>query len=252
MQRFLSSLALLALLVMTACTEDNLEPLPDGSRYFPLDSERVLVYRSDSIIFDDDASGNVLDTLSGFIRETIVDTTSTAEGVTTYVVQRNFRRSETEPWSAPLLLLMHRDDQFAYRTEGNLRFIKMRFPLRKTTEWQPTALFNDAIEVPIGTELIEMYTNWDGRVSSLDQPESIGSLDFDSVMTCIHADDDNEIERRYVTEKYATGIGLIYRTDTILDSRCKRLGDLQPCFDETWNEKGEKGYILNQQLIAIE
>lgn len=252
MQKHLTLLFVTAALFILGCAEENTEPLPDGHRYFPLEMGMTLIYRTDSIIFDDDISGNVMDTLSGFVRETVVDTMTTGDGILAHIVSRTFRKTEGDPWSAPVLVLIHKDDQNAFRKEGNLRFVKMRFPLRETTEWAPTSFFNEFVEVQIGTENIEMYTSWDGRVLSMDKPETIGALSFDSVMTCIQADDDNEIERRFVTEKYATGIGLIYRADTILDSRCKRLGDLEPCFDETWSQRGEKGYILHQELIAIE
>jgi hypothetical protein len=213
---------------------------------------QVRIYQSDSIIFDDAPGGNLKDTLSGLVREVIVDTIHSPGATVSYLVERQFRRSEDDEWEAPVLSLLQMDAQFAYNTEGNLRFVKMRFPLRASTTWEPTSYFNEQIAVTVGTETLEMYTNWNGMVLDLDRAENIGGLSFDSVMTCVHADDDNEIERRYVLEKYATGVGLVLRTDTILDSRCKRLGDLEPCFDESWNDKGEKGYILRQELISVE
>ena len=71
-------------------------------------------------------------------------------------------------------------------------------------------------------------------------------------MSCYQANEDTEIERRYVLEKYARNVGLVSRTDTIVDSRCKRLGDFIPCLGMPWIEKGEKGYIMNQVLISFQ
>ena len=137
----------------------------------------------------------------------------------------------------------------------------MQFPLRDSSRWDPTQFINPDTEVTVGTEQIEPYLNWSGRVLELGKSEQVGAFSFDRVLTCLQADDDNGIERRYVLEKYAHGVGLVYRVDTILDSRCKRLGILEPCLvinnnvnppDTTcqpWVTKAEKGYILRQEIL---
>jgi hypothetical protein len=51
-------------------------------------------------------------------------------------------------------------------------------------------------------------------------------------------------------EKYVRNIGLVQRTDTILDSRCFTLGDFTPCIGKPWLEHAGKGYILHQVMIA--
>ena len=244
------SAAFWILLFGVGCDEEPFDPLPDGRDYYPLEIGSVLEYRYDSIIFDDFQGGNRMDTFSGFIREEVVDTVAIG-GSTEFVIQRSIRRSTDQPWTNVATLSQHTDQAFAYRQESNLRLIKMRFPLRATSAWDPTALIDPGTEVTVGTETIEMFSNWSGEVTGLGQEEEIGDFAFDEVMTCLQADDDNEIERRYVVEKYARGIGLVFRVDTILDSRCKRLGDLVPCFGETWSEKGEKGYILRQEIYRI-
>jgi hypothetical protein len=52
-----------------------------------------------------------------------------------------------------------------------------------------------------------------------------------------------------VQEKYARNIGLVERTDTILDSRCIDLGDFTECLGKPWLEHAGKGYILSQIMI---
>ena len=233
-----------------ACSEEPFEPVPDGRDYFPLEIGRVLEYKYDSIIFDDFQGGNRQDTFSGFIREEIVDTVATS-GALEYVIRRSIRSASDQPWVNVATASEHADEAFAYRQESNLRLIQMRFPLRSTSTWDPTALIDPSTEIMVGTEFIEMFSNWSGEVTTFAQQESIGDFTFDEVTTSMQADDDNEIERRYVMQKFARGVGLVERVDTILDSRCKRLGDLVPCFDETWSEKGEKGYILRQEIYRI-
>ena len=173
--------------------------------------------------------------------------------------EQSFRPSENDPWVVLRVLATRMSGYQAIRKEGNLDHTKMRFPLRANTNWDPTQFFDPTIQVPVGTELIEQYSNWNGTVLSIDQPESIGPFSFPEVLTVQQADDDNEIERRFSHEKYAKDVGLVLRIDTILDSRCKRLGDLLPCLDEVdgalvsqpWEMKAEKGYILHKEIVRI-
>jgi len=247
----------LSLITLISCTESEVKPISEGRDYFPLEVGRLLEYRIDSIIFDDIQGGNVQDTFSGFIRESITGKFEGLTGDTAYTIERSFRRTEADPWIVTNIYTESTDLSLAYRQEGNLTLVKMQFPLRDNTRWDPTAFIDPTIEVEVGTELIEMYSNWEGLVLKLDAPESIASFDFEKVLTCQQADDDNDIERRYVIEKYAEGVGLVLRVDSILDSRCKRLGDLLPCLEsdgsgnlvpQPWIMKAEKGYILRQEI----
>lgn len=239
----------LSVILMSGCGE-TVDINPDrGYAYFPLQTGQWRVYAVDSIVFDDAPGGNVQDTTRGFVRERVMSSFIDLEGDTAFYIERSFRREATDPWEVVATWSALRDNQNAQKNEGNLRFVKMRFPLRENTKWDATQFVSDNTDVPVGTELIEAYTNWGGEVIALDVAEDIGEFSFDHVATCLQADDDNEIERRYVAEKYAKDIGLVLRTDTILDSRCKRIGELQPCLGQSWSAKGEKGYILHQEII---
>lgn len=247
----------LSLIAQFGCTETEVVVVPDGRDYFPLEVGQLLEYRIDSIIFDDIQGGNVQDTFSGFIRERITAKFEGLTGDTAYIIERSFKRMEMDPWVVTNIYSESTDDSYAFRQEGNLSLVKMQFPLRDITRWDPTAFIDPTIEVEVGTELIEMYSNWEGLVLNLNTPETIGFFSFEKVLTCQQADDDNDIERRFVMEKYAEGIGLVLRVDSILDSRCKRLGDLLPCLEsdgngnlvpQPWMEKAEKGYILRQEI----
>ena len=250
----------LSLAVLAACTESNVTPLADGRFYYPLEVGRFLEYRLDSIVFDDIQGGNVQDTFSGFIREVITEKFEGLTGDTAYLIERSFKRLETDPWVVTNVYTESTDQSFGMRQEGNLTLIKMKFPVRDDTRWDPTTFIDPTIEVPIGTELVEMYSNWEGLVISMDSNAIVGSFRFDNVLTCQQADDDNGIERRFVMEKYAEGIGLVLRVDSILDSRCKRLGELLPCLEsdgngnlvlQPWIEHAEKGYILRQEITRF-
>lgn len=247
----LSVLLIFASGIALMCCNDP-EPLTvdRGEEYFPLITGKILEYRVDSIIFDDAGSVNVLDTFSAFVRERVIDAYAGTEGDTIYRVQREYRMTQDQGWIATGLWTASRSTFEGVRAEGNQRLTKMEFPLYKNRKWDPTKYVNELINIPVGSELINMYSYWNGEVISINQPEQIGSFAFDNVMTCMQADDDNELERRFVLEKYAKGIGLVFRMDTIVDSRCERLGEFGPCIGQSWMQKGEKGYIMKMELVA--
>lgn len=257
MRQFVALSVVLTVTLMMGCGGQEV-PLPSSGRdYFPMKVGAELEYRMDSIIFDDAPNGNTRDTFSGFVLERVASAEPLGGSDSLFTIERMFRRGEGENWSLTDIWTMESDERNAYRTEENQVLVKMRFPLTLNTLWDPTEFVSDDTEVEVGTEFIEMFTNWAGRVISIGEPAAIGSLVFEDVLTVQQADDDNEIERRFVFEQYAAGIGLIFRADTIVDSRCKRLGDLLPCFDnidgelvsQPWERKAEKGYIMRQQLI---
>jgi len=239
----------IAITVLCCCDDPAPVLIDRGERYFPLEIGRVLEYRVDSVIFDDAGFSNKLDTFTAYIRERIMDVSVDLEGDTVYHIQRAHRSQPDLPWQVTHVWTAGSDGVEVTRVEENQRLVKMEFPLYLDKSWDPTRYVNTAINVLVGTESINMFSYWDGRVVSIDQPEQIGTFAFDSVMTCMQADDDNVLERRYVMEKYAKGLGLVFRMDTIVDSRCERLGDFGPCEGMQWMQKGEKGYIMRMELI---
>jgi len=237
-------------LLWISCKPDPAEILDRGEAYFPLEVGRQLVYQVDSIIFDDAGNSNRLDTFSGFIRETITDAYLDSEMDSVFVIERAFRRTEMDSWQAAQIWTASRTYSTAFRVEENQRLVKMEFPLYRGRKWNPVRYVDPGIVVPVGTEEIELFAYWSGEVLALDESELINNFNLDRVLTCIQADEDTEIERRFVLEKYARDIGLVARMDTILDSRCKRIGDFTPCIGLDWMEKGEKGYIMSMKLIS--
>jgi hypothetical protein len=65
---------------------------------------------------------------------------------------------------------------------------------------------------------------------------------FDKVIVINQAAEENLLELRRVTEKYAAGIGLISNEMQILDSQAAASG-------APWRKKAQKGFILHQSLI---
>ncbi|MEO7174256.1 MAG: hypothetical protein ABIV51_00510, partial [Saprospiraceae bacterium] len=138
----------------------------------------------------------------------------------------------------------------AIRHEENLDFVKMTFPLHKNDDWNGNKYFPENIQISIHEELLEVYKYWHYFVESLDKQEAVGDFSFERTMTIEQVDEDNLLERRFSIEKYAFGIGLVFKEQVILDSQCS--GNPIDCIDMSWEDKADKGFILRQTIISYE
>jgi len=85
------------------------------------------------------------------------------------------------------------------------------------------------------------------------EAEEINGYMFDDVLTVQLADSDSEIEYRYGIEKYARGVGLVYRELWILDTQCKGCCNAPDgtipveCTILPWEERADEGFIMIQK-----
>lgn len=225
-----------------------------GYEYYPLQVGQIREFAVDSILFDPALNGTPTDTNSWFIRESITDSFPGQDGLTWYRIERAQRQSESLPWQVGKVYAAARSKQQAYRTEENLRFIKMTFPLQANKTWDGNAFFSTRTAVEVAGEQIEMFVDWDYRILSLADPLQVGDLLLDSVCSIQLADSENLVEYRQGKEHYAKNIGLVYRELQILDTQCAVCcnGDFGVCATIDWGQKAEKGFILRQRLLRWE
>jgi hypothetical protein len=237
----------------TGCVKDKIEsPIEDGTKeYFPLKPGQFVIYSIDSIVIDDAPGGNVKDTVSFQIREEITNFQISLSGDTLFYVERSRRNHVGDPWQLTDLWTASRSTSEALRTEENLKFRKMIFPLYKGRRWLSTAYIPASTTILVGTENIQAFQDWTAEVLSIDKPDQVGSFNFvqGQVMQVSQTDTDDGSTKRFVLEKYARNIGLVQRIDTILDSRCIELGDFTECIGKPWLVHAGKGYILSQVMI---
>lgn len=234
-----------SVICFSSCDEEKeIIDIEEGKDYFPLSIGNTLVYEVDSINFFAGAGGIVQDSTHSFVREQIVDTLLDNEGNILYKIERFVRKSDTLNWTIKDVWTASKDATRAFRTEENLRFVKMIFPLKEERTWESTAFIDKGMIVTVaGGETIELFKNWESEILSVNQPETIGGKEYPEVTTISHADSENLIEYRYVLEKYAKNVGLVYQEMRILDT--------QNTIDTlSWRDKAEEGFILRQTLIS--
>ncbi|MEL6945639.1 MAG: hypothetical protein AAFO82_23530, partial [Bacteroidota bacterium] len=158
-------------------------------------------------------------------------------------IERSERKDENEEWTIKDVYSTYLTEEQAVRTEENLTFIKMIFPVSRGKNWEGLGFSKDK-RVIIAGESIEMFKNWESIITQVKEPMLLGSFAFDDVMTIEVARDTNAIELRSGFEKYAKGIGLVYRELSILNTQNVVIEE-----DILWGDKAQEGFILYQRLI---
>ena len=243
-------------LIINACGERvTFEPAPwDESQYtyFPLETGKYVVYRVDSIVYDFAPGGISRDSSGTFVKEITGDTLRDQSGQLLYRIERYERSSDTAQWQLVSIGTAGRSGGQAIRTENNLRFLKLIFPMDRRSEWDGNLWIDQAREIEIAGERMRPFTNWLYEVDSIDVQAFIGPFVFDSTLLVTEADDKNIIERRYSRVRYAKHVGVVWREQWILDSQyCNQTPPPADCETKPWEDKAEKGYILRQTILEF-
>ena len=254
----LSAACSLALLLFAACGERSITPPRESQAeeqyaYFPLEIGKFVVYQVDSVVYDFAPGGGVVrDSSRTFVRELVADTLRDLTGQLLYSVERYERSSPDHPWTLRSVGTAARSADQAIRTENNLRFLKLVFPMDRRSEWDGNIWIDVNREIEIAGERMRPFSNWQYEVDTIDRPAVVGQFAFDSTLVVTEADDNNVIERRYSRARYAKHIGLVWREQWILDSQyCNSNPPPADCATRPWEIKAERGYILRQVVLAF-
>lgn len=243
MKLLISLLGILAIMGGISCTKET-EPVDEstfGYDFFPVTKGKSWIYASDSIIYDN--GGTKIDTFVSFIKEEIGDSFIDEAGNTVYKLNRYFRRNPTDSWSRTNTWTTYTDKTRAFRTEENLKFVKLVFPLKKGLRWDGNVFLDEDIKIDIAGESIEAYKNWKHKIEEVNENFSFKGTDIVAVKVNL-VDDSSIIDRRKVTEYYGKGIGLLKKEMVILDSDGSRPND-------PWEKKAQKGFIHTLTLIEV-
>ena len=223
-----------------------------GYDYYPIDEGFFWEYQIDSVVYRD--LGATRDSTTSFIIEEIVERFIDQTNDTIFRIERTFRNYlqsigiPVDQWATS------RGESFMTRTEENLKFIKMIYPVEVDESWEGNAFIDENTTIVVGGEMLELFIDFDYKVISINDQEEINGQVYTDVLTIQNADNfdpelpsetQNKLNRRLIIEKYARDIGLIYRRHLIVDTQC-----LDPSCDDTpWDIKAEKGYGMEMFLV---
>lgn len=204
----------MALLSLNAC-EDKFDTLDTASisDYNPLAVGKYITYQLDSTVFTN--FGTNLEVHSYQVKHLVEAEITDNLGRPSYRIVRFIRNSPTGTWMADNTFMTTNTGSGLEFVENNLRYIKLRTPFRDFYSWKG----NTYIDTYSLNSDFQYMDDWDYTYDSVGAPLSIGSFNFDNAVKVDHIDEvagspDNPsayYQINYSSEKYAKGLGLVYR-----------------------------------------
>jgi hypothetical protein len=187
----------MVIIICYSCSKKEEETvLPDlGHDYAGLEVGKFVVYDVDSFFYDD--FDNSIDTSYYQIKEVVDSEFEDLEGEPAYKIIRYRKEIDSTNWVLIDVWNSKLTQTNFQKSEENVKFIKLIFPVGDGKTWNGNSMNS------IG-EMQYEYT-------AVDQSETIGGVGLSSVLTVIQLDNVNLVEEYYHEEKFARGIGLVYK-----------------------------------------
>lgn len=223
------------LFLISACTKKKItaDSAVLGLDYYPTTSGKFVIYDVDSIVYTDLPK----DTLNYKyrIKEKLADSFTDNEGKPAIRLERYIKRYnplksyDSIPWTMLEVWMVNADQTSVQVRESNVRFTKLIFPIQEKAEWNGNA----------NNTLGELLYNFD----YIDKPETINKITLEKVLLVKQKDDRTAISYKFSAEKYAKGVGLVYRE--IQDLISNKVITIDPV-----EARIENGIIFKQTLVT--
>lgn len=209
--RYYTTLILTAFaLVFTTCKKKTvpIETIDTGTEYYPQTIGKYVIYSADSTVYDEFT--HLPKTTKYQIKEKIEASFTDSEGKPAFKLARYIKKYDSlvsydqMPWVIKDLWQVNISPSSAEVVEENVRFTKLAFPVKEGTTWNGNA------KNSIG--------EWTYSYDYIDRTEAINSVNFEKVLLVKQKDFRTLISYQYYVEKYAKGVGLVYREITDLYS----------------------------------
>ncbi len=203
MKKIRNLLFLFALLsgLQTACNteEANLDIVPAGNDFFPLEKGRFISYNvSETNYFLNSPS-----TQSTYqLKEVIADSYKDLVSGTTYRIERYKRNNGRENWILLNVWTARNTYQSAVKVEENVPFVKLVFPVELFKKWNGNS-FNT-----IGEDNYEMR--------DFGKSFSFAGKNYKETLTVLQQNDSTLVSKDKRREVYAKGVGMIYKKSDVV------------------------------------
>ncbi|MFZ7145283.1 MAG: hypothetical protein ACO1G6_08065 [Bacteroidota bacterium] len=192
---------LISLSVFTwfSCKKESVEIPTLSYNYFPTEIGKYIIYDVDSI-YHSETDNNNDDSVFSYhfqIKDKIDSSYIDLEGRVNQVRLRYHRDNDTMQWQLTEVWTQYLSSTSAYLTEDNIKYHKLSFPINSTISWNG----NDS-----NTDDEEIY-----YYDYFHESDVLNGLSFDSTLSVIQIDENNFVETIYGNEKYAAGVGMIYK-----------------------------------------
>jgi len=184
------------------CDDNDVAP-PSGLiySYFPTNVGHEIIY--DVSLITKDGFFGTSDTAIYQIKEVVESVFLDNQNRPTQRLERYKRDTPNDPWVINDVWTSNLTATRAEKKEENVTFVKLVFPITSSTNWNGN--------------LLNTLDPQNYEYDNLHQPDVVGGINFDSTLTVIQMDEDNFIEYSFEIEKYAPGIGLIFKEHNFVE-----------------------------------
>lgn len=187
---------------------------PKISEFFPLTVGKYITYSLDSTVVYENFGQTI--NVHSYQVKLVVDAQVTDNlGRPAYRIIRYIRTSPANAWTPDNTFLAVPTDFTMEFIENNLRFLRMKEPIREGFSWKG----NTYIDTYSLNSNLKYMDDWDYAYDSLDVPLTINGFTLDSTVKVLQRDETigtpsnpaSYSEINYAAEKYARGLGLVYK-----------------------------------------
>lgn len=193
-------LALISVLCWQCSDRDEIQPVVEGSNYFPLKTGSFQVYQVDQVIYNSPIDSVVS---SYLLKVSVVDSFTNLESGISYTIKREKSELEEESWIQDSIWTARKDTRRATVVEHNVPIVKLTFPLRDSVTWDANMLNSKDTEEYIMLDVEEPYR------------DEYGS--YDKTVTVLEEYfPENIVNFKLRQEIFAENVGLVFKERTIL------------------------------------
>jgi len=197
MKKILLCFCILAMITSLSCNDDETSNTPSGLiySYFPVNVGHEVIYDVVHITKDDFNSDD--DTAIYQVKEIIESQFEDNEGRTTQRIERYTRSTPNDPWVISDVWTSNLTPTRAEKKEENISYVKLVFPINTNAEWNGNTL-----------NTLEPQTY---SYMNIHESDMVGGITFDSTISVLQNEIDYFTNYGYEIEKFAPGVGLIYK-----------------------------------------
>ena len=198
-------LVCMAIIFQIGCNKTETKTIDNGFNYYPLTPGHFVTYSVDSFYYSATNYPTIsIDTIHYEIKELIDTSFIDNEGRTSYRIERYRRANSTDNWALDRIWSANNNNIILDKNEDDLHYIKLVFPVSEGKTWNGNGMI-------VAQDENEYLKDWTYKYVDVNTPFVIGAETFDSTLTVMQIDDENLIEKKFAYERYAKGIGMIYK-----------------------------------------
>jgi hypothetical protein len=205
---------LVLLLTVAGCSKKTaVLDLPNMADYNLQVPGKSITYKLDSLLYIN--FGQKDTTVSYFVKDSVAAEITDNLGRKAYRIFRFIRKTATAPWQPNNTFMTVPTDNTVEFVENNLRFIKLKQPIRDAYSWKG----NSFIDTYSLNSEYKYLDDWDYIYENIGEALTLGSVQLSNTITVNQRDEvignindvNSYSEINKGIEKYAKGVGLVYR-----------------------------------------